>query len=225
MPPKSESYPIFEECKHYTLDPYWLDIFESCAKGKFPKGLRYSDGVLMVYIGKKSECITLNKNAKELYITMIDVFKNKLGLKSPRDTAKQRLDVNKIKERLATKEQDDWKHIRPKKTREMLISQYVLEMGREHNLTGSQEKQLLRIIKLGMAFKAIQSGDVSYHDGKIHSIDGIEIIHDDTGNVVDFDIQIPKNCGKTIKSTDEDHMIKKLRSYVRDYKNKSIHIE
>src|SRR5271156_5336713 len=33
---------IFEQCKRYTIDPFWLDIFDHCSKGRFPKGMTYN---------------------------------------------------------------------------------------------------------------------------------------------------------------------------------------
>ena len=52
---------IFEECKRYTLDQYWIEIFDNCVRGRFPKGIKYYNNIITVYIDKKPECISLRR--------------------------------------------------------------------------------------------------------------------------------------------------------------------
>lgn len=227
MATKPRPNPEFEECERYTLDPYWLEIFKNCVKGKMPKSIKYTnDGTITVYVDKKAECISLNiDDGKELYLTMMDIFKNKLGMKSSRDIDKQRLELKKVKDCLMGTQGDEWKQVKPKKTKDALLLKYVLEKKNQYGLTSRQVRTLLSIIKLGMSFHSITMKDVDYHDGKIHEIKGIEYICDSDGHVKDFVIDIPKFVGsKKEKSSDCDRMIKGLKKYVKQYKVQTIKV-
>ncbi len=37
--PKHLFEPLFDQCRFYTYDPYWQEMFANCAKNRFPRGL------------------------------------------------------------------------------------------------------------------------------------------------------------------------------------------
>lgn len=87
------SYPQFESASEYVIDPYWKDILGNCARGKFPRGVRYDAASHTFSIktqkrGKVAggiEVIELRNKPDELANDTLCLFREKLDLFSAID--------------------------------------------------------------------------------------------------------------------------------------------
>jgi len=102
---------LFDECSLYTYDEYWQEIFSSCGRNKFPKGLSYNKAKRIIYIrqGKLRETIPLPLIPAEVFTTMMLLFR-KLGLKSPTDKFQTKLDIATSQSSINILDRD-WKNI------------------------------------------------------------------------------------------------------------------
>jgi len=171
-------FPIFLECKEWTLDPYWKEIFDQCSLGKFPKGIKIKNNSIIVNI-KEKEVFSLEGKSLDVFKTMMNIFKNKLNLISDRDLSSQKKDVEELKESLKETYDGTWKQIRPKKIKDILLLNYVINCKYKYKLPPEKVNKLYSLIKLGLVFKTITSDDIDYSDGIIHNIEGINF--DDDG--------------------------------------------
>lgn len=215
-------FPIFLECKEWTLDPFWQDMFEQCANGKFPKGIKMSkDGSINIFTNKSRETIAISSEPFDTFQTMMVIFKEKLGLVSDRDIKKQKKELILLKEKLKEGYSGTWKQIRPKKIRDNLLLDFVISCSHEYNLSKKDTEKLYSIINLGISFKSITSDMIDYSDGTVHGIDGLEF--DEKGNFT-FDIFDSEN-DKLEKSVVEiDRVTQTVERYIKDYKSNTIRV-
>ena len=140
-------YPIFEECRDCTLDSYWKEIFSDCARNKFPKGIRYDGRKNVLYVRQPSARATkpltysLSNDPREVFKMMMDIFRNKMGMRSVRDLQLQQEELNEIKNSEGQINMDcEWKDIKPRYLRDQIIMDYVMSLKDKHDLTPRQTK-------------------------------------------------------------------------------------
>lgn len=174
-------YDNFEQCQNFTLDQYWKDIFYSCACGKFPKGCRYDHSNNTLYIRiqitntkSKGEAISLPTSPEELYLVMIDVFKNKLGMFSSRDLQIKKDELEDIQKQYQINMNCEWKKLKPRSVKEFLIINFVKEMQLKHTLNPKETRDLLSYINVWFQLKKITSDDIEYENKSIVSIKGLK---------------------------------------------------
>ena len=211
-------FPIFLECKEWTLDPYWQEIFIQCSMGKFPRGLRMvKDGSLVVFSGKTREIVSLEGETLDIFKTMIKIFKEKLGLVSDRDIQKQKKEVLELKKKLKEGCGGTWKQIKPKQIRNVLLLNFVINCQKKYNLPQKITDQLASYIRLGFIFKTITSDDINYSDGIIHSINGLKFYNQN------FKLNIfNKSEEKLEKSIESNKINQVFERYIKDYKAQTI---
>ena len=163
---------LFDECSLYTYDEYWQEIFSSCGRNKFPKGLSYNKAKRIIYIrqGKLRETIPLPLIPAEVFTTMMLLFR-KLGLKSPTDKFQTKLDIATSHSSINLLDRD-WKNI-PRYLKEILFSLFVKKMSIVHNLSLNEKKLLFSFIELHINLKNIVPSDVTYTNNEIVSINDI----------------------------------------------------
>lgn len=212
-------FPIFAECKDWTLDPYWQEVFVQCALGKFPKGIRMGkDGSLVLYTGKTREIISVDGDSLTIFKTMIAIFKEKLGMASERDVKKQREDLIELKQKIKEGYEGSWKQIRPKNIQNNLILNYVIRRREEHNLSQETAKRLYSMIKLGRIFKSITSDDINYCDGEIQSINGLTFSNGDFS----LDVLDSKESVSEKTQIEQNRQSQYAERYLKDYKASTI---
>ena len=168
-------YPIFEECKQYTLDSYWREIFSNCAHNKFQKGIYYDPKKNFIHILENShinESVSLPSEPTDVFQTMMFIFKNKLGLISPYEIS---IKDKKINEVFSIRQKNiKWKTVKQKNIRDQMLLQYITKLSSKHNLTAEQRKKLISQIHLGFHFRHITNDDVIDEDGEIQEIKNVE---------------------------------------------------
>jgi len=160
---------IFDECSLYTYDEYWQEIFSSCGRNKFPKGLSYNKVKRVIYIrqGKLRETIYLPSSPVEVFTTMMDLFW-KLGLKSPTDKFQTRLDIVTSQPSVNILDRE-WKNI-PRHLKEILFNKFIQKLSTLHNLSLKEKQLLFSFIELHINLKNIVPSDIKYDNNEILSI-------------------------------------------------------
>jgi len=175
MSKKEIIYPIFLECCQYTNDIFWENIFEELAYGKTPYGTYISKDFLCCnYKDKEFSYKIEKKKSCQLYNDIYSLLYKKLGLLSPRDKMRKKIDFYNIEEEIK-ESRKNWTSIRKKNIKDLLIENYVIDMKNKYSLSVKQSKYLLSVIFIAMIFKVITVKDIKYENGKIENIEGIEI--------------------------------------------------
>lgn len=175
------SYEIFDQCSEYVLDTYWKDIFQSCARNKFPRGVRYTEDppslVVKVPISgnrTRNEIFSLPSEPKEALSVLMTVFKDVLGLRSNKDLNLQKRELEEAARNSPVQVNCEWKKIQPRTLKDIIIMRYVLELREKHNLSSREAKGLYDLITQGFQFKRITTDDIDYENGKINNIKCLE---------------------------------------------------
>ena len=163
---------LFDECSLYTYDEYWQEIFSSCGRNKFPKGLSYNKVNRVIYIrqGKLRETIPLPLIPAEIFTTMMILFR-KLGLKSPTDKFQTKLDIITSQPSINILDRE-WKNI-PRYLKEILFSKFIKKMSTLHNLSLKEKQLMFSFIELHINLKNIVPSDIKYTNNEILSINDI----------------------------------------------------
>ena len=153
---------IFEECKFYTYDAYWQEIFSNCARNKCPKGLCYSKVAHTVYvrIPPLRETIRLSSIPAEVFSVMMDVFRTKLTLQSPTDRLTTKNEIAKSSTTGSSALEGKWETI-PRHSKEILLCEYVQTVSRRHNLSFDETRHLFSYIELQLLLKNVTKVDYS----------------------------------------------------------------
>jgi hypothetical protein len=154
---------FFIECGMYTLDPFWKEKFSDLANDKFPKGLEYDaeNRRFIVALSKKKEIIKLPDGIPESFQTIVEILKTKFGFEAGID-------------KVAPAKQVEFKNVRPKQAKDMLIINYTLQLKDRYKLTIPEFADLISTIQLGFQFKSVTSKDVVCKAGKIVNIKGLK---------------------------------------------------
>ncbi len=163
---------LFDECSLYTYDEYWQEIFSSCGRNKFPKGLSYNKVNRVIYIrqGKLRETIPLPLVPAEIFTTMMILFR-KLGLKSPTDKFQTKLTITTAQPSINILDRE-WKNI-PRHLKEILFSKFIKNLSTLHNLSLKEKQLMFSFIELHINLKNIVPSDIKYTNNEILSINDI----------------------------------------------------
>jgi hypothetical protein len=172
------------EAKKYTKDAHWVDILDSCARNRFPKGAKYNHNKNILYVrtdatGRlRTETLTLPQDPKNCYETLMHVFKNLLGLKSDDDIKKSKQLLEDARQKNHIELNCEWKKLKPRTVKNHILMNFVMEKIEEHELHEKNVTKLYKLIQLGMQFRQLSSDDFEYEDGVIYSIKGLEYDED-----------------------------------------------
>lgn len=174
-------YPLFEECKGYTLDPYWQEQFSNFAANRFPQGVRYDQNRrnLVLKLDGKTEIVALpENNPSETFQIIMKILKSRLNLRSTRDLKIQRQEMEENLEEQKAKAQEhmlcEWRKIKPRNLKDQLIMDYIATLKSKYSLTPAEVRHLTSVVQLGFQFHSLSSSDVAYKNGVIENIDHLE---------------------------------------------------
>ena len=155
-------YPFFLDCCQYTDNVFWQNIFFNLAFGIPPLETYISQDFLCCSLNQKEFIYEIEKkDSKIIYNEVYSLLKNHLGIFSHQDKVGK---INDIK---------NWKDIKTKKMKELLIELYVSKMKTKYSLSIKQACSLLSTILIAMALKLITVNDIDYSNGCINKINGI----------------------------------------------------
>lgn len=219
-------YHNIDKCCELTDDFYWKDIIHSCACNKFPKGIRYEIKINhppTLYVryecGRKfqNETFTLTEKISETYSILMFIFKNLLGLRSPTDIEKIKLELEVIRKTNNIQINCEWKKLKPRSVKNHILMNYAITRVEKLGLESRTANNLYRLIQLGFQFKNLTPNNINYKEGKILAISGL-----------DFDKQtktfkLTNSQGSIAKTNTENNnkinQVKKtINKWVKDYK-------
>lgn len=171
-------YPIFLQCCKFSTESYWDNIFEDLAYGKTPFGTYISKDFLCCSYNNKSFTYKIDqkKDPEQIYQEIFLLFTDKVGLLSQKDKVKRRKDFKDLEDTMKDSRNKSWNDIKKKNIKELMIELYVISMKTKYALTIKQARHLLSILFVAMVFKVITSNDITYENGKINSIDGVDFV-------------------------------------------------
>lgn len=212
-------YPRFSDCQKYTFDNYWKILFQSCSINRFPKNMKYDSQQNVFYIKtqSKTEKIDLPSDDEELYYLMMDIFRNKLYLCSDYDLKIQRKEIEEFKDEITRDLNKDKKDSKLKSIKVSLLIEYVLVLQDKYELTPKESKELISTIQRGLALKKLSRDDITYHEGTIKSIRGLEF---DEKHRKFYITNKPKNVTKSEKPQVNQKFNTKVKSFVRQHSNR-----
>lgn len=221
---KKIMHPIFEECAELTDDNYWVRTLYDCARGKFPRGFYFKNGLLTHRRGNKMKRVQVPNSPHEALSVTLSFFKTSAGMMSSRDRKRIQKEeeekmVNSMNNHLIT-----WKDIKTDKIKDILISEYVTEISKNLNYTKDQKKELITTIRCGFMLKYFGSNDINMKDGKIVSINGF--LYDKSENMYYIDPNIiNKSKKKTTTGLGLDPIIPKTTSFISSWEKYLISLQ
>jgi len=170
-------YPFFIEASEYAKTKFWENIFEELAYGNTPFGTYISkDFLCCKYKNKNFSYKIERKEPQILFEEIKNLLINKLGLISPNEKNKKKKKFLEIQNKM-TISYENWKDIKKKSIRELLLELYVTKMKKKYSLSVKQAKYLFSIILIAIIFKVITDTDIHYKNGEIQKISGIDFFN------------------------------------------------
>jgi hypothetical protein len=170
------------EAANYTLDSYYINLLLLLSKGETVEKLCIKENKLL-FEDKEFEV----KTPQELLNAVI---------KCCNGSQTQCLKF------------EDWKKIKPKYIKNILITKFVLSKKEQYNLTEKESIRLYSIVQLGLQLKTITHTDIVYEDGEI--LDITVLVFDDKSPEKFYieDSDIHEDLIKETKNTNKDEFKK-----------------
>jgi hypothetical protein len=176
---KKVVYEHFEKCSQFTLDQFWRQVFQDCARGKFPKNTMYNVNNNIFHIkGKKEEIYTLTDDPKIDFQELKRLFSDELNMRSEQDKQQVKDKMIIIRQQIEDSFQGDWKQIRKKNVKDAILRDYILMMEEKYNLNETELQQLWKTITLGVSFNWINDKTILYNDRSIDEITNLQFDQD-----------------------------------------------
>lgn len=215
-------FPIFEECKTFTLDSFWRDELGKLACNRFPPGLRYDaahHNLILKLDGKKSEVHALSEDSpSDAFQTVMKILKTRYDMRSSRDLKVQKKAIAEAMKKRETDLDCEFKNIKPRHLKDQLIMDYLLGLKTQYSLTAPEFKHLVSVVQLGFQFKSLSPNDVVYADGIVSDIQGLDFDEDSRAFIT------PQTSGpvsKTEKTTSPDKFYSCLKKFIHDDHNRA----
>lgn len=176
---KRDPNTLFSECAQLTLDPYWKQLFEDCARGKFPRGSGISLDKCNVYFRNKGNgdrsysSYRIPDNPEKAFKDLKQLFQDHLGFRSNKDRQDTRTEIDDMCKELQESFSGDWNKIKRKKVKDPIVRRYILELKDSYILDDEETAQLAQLIKLGFLFNWIGNDQVLYEDQRILDISSL----------------------------------------------------
>lgn len=162
----------FEECSQYTLDPFWKQVFQDCARGRFPKNTMYNVNNNIFHIkGSKKEQVYILTNIPETdFQELKKLFIEELNMRSEQDKKQVKDKMLYIRKQIEDSFHGDWKQIRKKNIKDAILRDYIITLEEKYMLNEDELQQLWKVVSLGVAFNWINDKTIEYSERSIDKI-------------------------------------------------------
>lgn len=212
-------FPFFDELFQLETDPFWKDIFDNAAQGKFHRNFQYQNGVMTYKNRSRNIEQQIPKSPEEAIIVLKKFFLNNAGMESPEDLKRKKEEENKT---FIEREEEEflWTQIRSEKQKMIMISLYVEELGDKYSLSIEDRKGLLQNIKIGILAGYLNSDNIFLSGNSIQKIEGLIYDRDSRKIIIDKKVCSltkikTKYVGETLAQESCDYSSE-------DFKNKQI---
>jgi len=190
-------YPIFLQVSQMATDSFWIYLFQDLAYGICPFGISIDN--YAVYCRFKDKQFNYNfsgKSCQNIYDQLMHIFKNKLNILSKLDHLTKRSKFNEILQLISNKQ---WKDIRKKNIKDILLENFVISLKYKYSLSNTQAQKILNSIIIGFTFKLISNTDVIYDpiNCKIIDINGIDFQLLEQSKKITMSLDMPKPVCET----------------------------
>lgn len=219
---QSVIFPIFDECKVFTLDSFWRDEFGKLACNHFPPGMRYDSNhhnIILKLDGKKTEVISLPEDKPaETFQVIMKILKERYDMRSSRDLKVQKKAIEDAMKKREIDLDCEFRNIKPRQLKDQLIMDYLLSLKLRYRLSNSEFRHLVSVVQLGFQFRSLSPSDVIYADGVVSDIQGLKF---DNKNRVFVTPQYSCSTSKTEKAAGPDKFYSCLRKFIHDGNNRA----
>ncbi len=164
-------HPLFLQCAEVTKDPYWASVFIEAAKGKFPRGFSFKNGILQYIRKTKKNIVDIPSMPTEARSLCIDFFQTYGRLRSPEDYIRE---SNARREKLLENTGfKSWSDIKKNSTKKLLLENYINWVSKKLDLDKKRKEQLITCVNLGLLEKRLKPVDILLKNGIISSINGL----------------------------------------------------
>jgi hypothetical protein len=175
---KEPLYSLILQAVDYAPDDHWKKLFENLAKGVPPKRIMIDTNNVKFF--SKKDGFTYNytsKTPEEIASDLRILIGKALCLYSEKDLKNQQESKSdEGKEFKSACSQDDWKKVKNKKMKDLLITNFVIKKKTELNLNWKMARSLYQTINNALyEFHTHKSADIDMEDGEISDIADIEI--------------------------------------------------
>ena len=158
----------FFECSKHLEDKFWSQLLASCSKKNFPRGVTY---VNKMFIYKNCEYPLDYETVESFTESVIEVFKDVIGIISETDVRKNQEKNNEMLKRKAEAEESNWVAV-SKNHKIILFREYIKETYSDQST--SARNHLFTIINILYERGDLSKDDIDYSEGKIQDISRIE---------------------------------------------------
>ena len=192
--------PIFEKCANLTEDKFWQTLFMDCARGKFPRGFTFKNGLITYKKGSKSFKLEISDSPAAAYSATMNFLQTVAGIMSVTDRQKlQKLEEEKLLTELEKENDITWKQVRTEKLKDILINEFIKDLATKMNFNEEENKELTTTVKKGFILKYFGSNNVKMKDGKIIEIEGLIYNEETKEYEIDEDYVQAKSIRKSNK--------------------------
>ncbi len=176
---KEVVYDILLECASLVKDEFWRQFYEDLATGKSTKGVYITNGTIQTSNKRNGFVYSITDKAPEVIVTELHhLLMTHTSICSKKDMNKKRQLVKEIEDELKAYDMAKWTSIKRKNIRTMLLVDYAVQLGKIHDLAWPAVIGAYQVIVNAFESKTHTSKDVSYENGKILSIDDIDLSED-----------------------------------------------
>lgn len=171
---KGVIFPILYEVSEKCEDEYWKQLFFDLSIGKIIKNINISNGHISCTSKRKGfQYFFIHKTADEIIIELIPLLISNFITCSEKNVKIKNI-VEQIKKENDDMKQTKWSKIRRKNIKLSLISDYIISLQKNNNIPWNNCTHVYNIL-VNNFNSHIMTKIVSMEDGKIKSIDGLEV--------------------------------------------------
>jgi hypothetical protein len=173
---KDVVYTALQECFVIETDTAWKEIFNNMSRGICPKGIMIQNGTIVGSISKKNSVkySFLNQDPKDIIYNIKNLYSNLLDIQS--DNNKRNKEYDDINDLYNDFINMEWKSIKKKALKDLLIQNYVIDLKHKYNLKSNVSKCGLDTICNALYLhKTHKNIDIEYSNGKITNIKDIVV--------------------------------------------------
>ncbi len=197
-------YPIFKEAIAYCQgDSYWIKIFEDASKGNFQKMYRYANGTLSHKQKTKVHSKEICQDDPELCFKNVQDFMKSNGCYSERDHIIQMMEIEEQRDK-ASQTVLEWKNIKSRKTKKLLVSKYIAYLGTHYSLDKLELSNLINIVTMAYSIGLINSSSVQMKNNQISDINILCFDAQNRDFFLDSDIKMPKINKAILKKINDE---------------------
>lgn len=202
--PKEVIYPVLLECASLTRDEFWVQFYQDLSVGKSTKGIYISHGVIQTSNNKRGGfAYSISDKAPEVIVSELHpLITSHTSICSSKDTIKRRAFIQELEDELKEYRTGKWTSIKRKNLKAMLLVNYAIHLQKIHSLSWEATIGAYRTIITAFETKTHNSKDVEYANGKILSIEDIEI-SEDGSFIANTRSESPHKRSKDTKGTND----------------------